>query len=128
MTLHQNGRLRGRPPLRMRDKAEQRREIAARYDDSFRSFGTTTLEAADDEAPAAYRRRLFNRSARKHAPDHELSSIRADDLGGQAIVLDYFERMLLDAAQAEGERPSIDNLLPSGEMVARRNFSGARAS
>ena len=54
-----------------------------------------------------------------HAPDHELSSIRADDLGGQGIVLDYFERMLLDAAQAEGERPSIDNLPPSGEMVGR---------
>ena len=52
-----------------RDDAERRRLIAERYDDSFRSFGTEVPAAVDDEAPAAYRRRLFNRLARKLAPD-----------------------------------------------------------
>jgi hypothetical protein len=105
---------------RMRDNAEARRLIAQTYDDSFRSFGVTTPEAADDESPTAYRRRLFNRLARKLAPDHELSSMRADDLGGQAIVFDNFEQQLLEAARQEGLRPSIDNLPPSGEMIARQ--------
>jgi hypothetical protein len=104
---------------RMRDAMHERTEIAARYDSAFRSFGTTVPEPADDEPVAAYRRRLFNRLARKLAPDHELSSIRADDLGGQAIVLDNFERMLLDAAKVEGERPSVENLPADGSMVMR---------
>jgi hypothetical protein len=104
---------------RQRDNAEQRRQIAARYDDSFKAFGTTVPEAADDEPAGAYRRRLFNRLARKLASDHELAQVRADDLGGQPIVFDNFEAMLLQAAKAEGERPSIDNLPSNGALVAR---------
>jgi hypothetical protein len=104
---------------RMRDASEQRREIAARYDDSFRSFGVTVPEAADDEPPSRYRARLFNRLARRLASDHELSSIRADDLGSQPVVFDNFEAMLLQAARAEGSRPSIENLPSDGSMVMR---------
>lgn len=104
---------------RMRDNFEQRRVIAQTYDDAFRSFGTTVPEAADDEPAGAYRRRLFNRLARKLAADHELASVRADDVSGQAVVFDNFERMLIDAAKAEGASPSIGNLPPNGEMVAR---------
>jgi hypothetical protein len=74
---------------RMRDNSEQRRLIAQTYDDAFRSFGVTTPEAVDDESPARYRARLFNRLARRLAPDHELSQIRADrvrQLRGDAIA------------------------------------------
>ena len=58
---------------RMREHAEQRRVIAGVYDDAFRSFGTEVPAAVDDEAPAAYRRRLFNRLARK-LPSGQLTS------------------------------------------------------
>jgi hypothetical protein len=105
--------------VKMRADADERREIQATYADAFQSFGTETPAPADDEPPARYRARLFNRLARRLASDHELSSIRADDLGSQAVVFDNFERMLLDAARQEGLRPSIDNLPPSGEMIAR---------
>ena len=85
----------------------------------------TTPEPADDEAPSAFRKRLFNRLARKLAPDHELSSIRADDLGSQPVVFDNFERMLLDAAKVEGERPSEANLPSDGSLVARHRTDNA---
>jgi hypothetical protein len=104
---------------RMRDNAEARRGIQARYDSAFRSFGSETPMPADDEAPSAYRRRLFNRLVRRLPSDHKLASIRSDDLGGQAVVFDNFEEMLLDAAKSEGERPSEENLPPSGEMIER---------
>jgi hypothetical protein len=104
---------------RQRDNAEQRRMIATAYDDAFRSFGTAVPEPADDESPSAYRRRLYNRLARKLPSGHELAEVRADDISGQQIVFDNFERMLLDAAKAEGEHPSFANLPPSGELISR---------
>jgi hypothetical protein len=76
-------------------------------------------EPADDERPSSYRNRLFNRLARKLAPDHELASIRADDLGPQPVVLDRFEAMIIEAAKAEGARPSVENLPSDGSMVMR---------
>jgi hypothetical protein len=112
---------------RMRDAMHERTEIASRYADAFQSFGTEVPAPVDDEPVAAFRKRLFNRLARRLPSSHELSSIRADDLGGQAIVLDNFERMLLDAAKAEGARPSIDNLPPSGELVARHRTDDMNA-
>jgi hypothetical protein len=104
---------------RMRDALHERTAIASRYDSAFRSFGTTVPEPADDEAPSRYRARLFNRLTRRLSPDHDLAGVRADDLGGQPIVLDRFEEMIIAAAKAEGERPSIDNLPTDGAMVAR---------
>ena len=104
---------------RMRDNAEARRQIQATYADAFAAFGNEPPAPIDDEAPVAYRRRLFNRLARKLAPDHELSQIRADDLGGQSIVFDKFEQQLIGAAKAEGLRPSLENLPPGGEMISR---------
>jgi hypothetical protein len=52
---------------------------------------------------------LFNRSARKLASDHELSSIRADDVSSQAVVFDNFERMLLEGGRlkASGQASTI---------------------
>jgi hypothetical protein len=113
---------------KMRQAAEQRQEIAARYDDSFRSFGTTVPEAADDEAPSAYRRRLFNRLARKLPPDHDLAQLRADDLGSQPIVFDNFETELIKAATAEGAKPSVDNLPSDGSLVARHRVDADTGS
>jgi hypothetical protein len=104
---------------KMRDNAEARRLIAQTYDDAYRAFGVTTPEAADDEAPSAYRRRLFNRLARRLPDSHDLAQIRADDLGGQVIVFDNFERMLLDAAKVEAASPSEANLPSGGSLVAR---------
>jgi hypothetical protein len=110
---------------KMRDNAESRRLIAQTYDDAFRSFGVTTPEPADDEAPSAFRKRLFNRLARKLPSDHELASIRADDLGSQPIVFDNFETELIKAATAEGQRPSVDNLPDDGSLVARHRTDSA---
>jgi hypothetical protein len=104
---------------RMREAAEARREIQSNYADAFRAFGTETPAPVDDEAPSAYRRRLFNRLVRKLPPDHKLAAIRADDLGSQPIVLDNFEGMLLEAAAAEGASPSEANLPPDGTIIMR---------
>ena len=104
---------------RARDNAEARRGIQARYDSAFRSFGSETPMPVDDEGPLAYRSRLYNRLARRLSPDHKLAAIRADDLGNQPQVFDNFEEMLLDAAKAEGERPSQENLPTDGTIIAR---------
>ena len=110
---------------RQRDNFEQRREIAARYDAAFASFGVAAPEAADDEGPGRYRARLFNRLARKLPQGHDLAQIRADDLGSQPIVLDNFERMLLEAAKAEGLAPSEGNLPANGDLVERARVDSA---
>jgi hypothetical protein len=103
---------------KMRDNAEARCLIALTYDDAFR-FGVTTPEPADDEAPAAFRKRLFNVLARKLPPEHDLAQLRADDLGSQPIVFDNFETELIKAATAEGASPSFENLPDDGSLVAR---------
>ena len=104
---------------RMRDAMHERTEIGSRYADAFRSFGNEVPAPVDDEAPSRYRARLFNRLARRLSPDHDLASVRADDVSSSPTVFDNFEKLLLDAAKAEGEKPSVANLPPSGEMVAR---------
>ena len=43
----------------------------------------------------------------------------SDDISSQPIVFGNFEAMLLQAATAEGERPSIDNLPSDGSLVSR---------
>ena len=103
---------------RMRDAMYERTEIGSRYADAFRSFGTEVPAPVDDEPPSRYRARLFNRLARKLPEGHEWASTRADDLplGG---VMDNIEKMVLEAAKAEGERPSQENLPTDGAMVAR---------
>src|SRR6478736_9589939 len=83
---------------RQRANAEARREIQATYVDAYRSFGTEVPAPVDDEAPSAFRKRLFNRLARRLPSGHDLADVRADDLGSQPVVFDNFERMLLDAA------------------------------
>lgn len=104
--------------VRAREHAEARRLIAERYDDSFAAFNVATPQAADDETPGAYRRRLFGRLMRKLPDKHDLQGIRADDLpSGQAF--DNIEKMLLQAALGEGLRPSFDSLPQDGSMISR---------
>jgi hypothetical protein len=101
-----------------RADAWKNREIGAVYDPAFASFGVQTPAPLDDERPGRYRRRLFERLRVKLPSDHSLADCRADDLpSGQAFV--NFEKMLLEAATAEGERPSVENLPPDGTIVMR---------
>ncbi len=58
-------------------------------------------------------------------PHHDLPQVRANDVSGQAVVFDNFERLLLDAALSEGLKPSVDNLPPPGEFVARHRVDAA---
>ena len=104
---------------RQRDNAESRRVIAETYADAYASFGTEVPAPADDEAPSAYRRRLYNRLARKLPTNHDLADLRADDLGGSTLVFDNFEKLLLEAATAEGFKPSVDNLPSDGSLISR---------
>jgi hypothetical protein len=104
---------------RQRANAEARRLIAETYDDAFASFGVEVPMAVDDEAPSAYRSRLFNRLARRLPPGHELADIRADSISHEQVVFDNFERMLLRAAMAEGKTPSHANLPDDGTLIAR---------
>jgi hypothetical protein len=105
--------------VRMRDAMHERVEIGSRYADAYRSFGTEVPAPVDDEAPSAYRRRLFNRLVRRLPSDHKLAQIRPDDLGSQAVVFDNFEAMLLAAAALEGSKPSIANLPEDGSIIER---------
>jgi hypothetical protein len=113
-----------------RENVERRRMIVSKFDDAFAAFSTETPQARDDEAPGDYRRRLFERLRRRLPDSHDLAQIRADELpSGQAYL--NFERMIIDAAKAEGERPSFDNLPPSGELISRTRTdedSGAKAT
>jgi hypothetical protein len=110
---------------RQRANAEARREIQATYADAYRSFGTEVPAPVDDESPTAFRKRLFNRLARKLPPDHDLAQLRADDLGSQPIVFDNFEIELIKAATAEGASPSFENLPDDGSLVARHRTDSA---
>ena len=113
-----------------REDVERRRMIVSKFDDAFAAFSTETPQARDDEAPGDYRRRLFERLRRRLPDSHDLANIRANELpSGQAYL--NFERMIIDAAKAEGERPSFDNLPPSGELISRTRTdedSGAKAT
>jgi hypothetical protein len=101
-----------------RADAQRRNEVTAIYDDAFRSFGVETPQAADDEAPGRYRRRLFDRLRRKLPPSHSLADVRGDELPPGPAFLN-FEQMMLEAAKAEAERPSAENLPADGSMISR---------
>jgi hypothetical protein len=93
------------------------REIGAMYDPAFMAHGQQTPQSVADEKPGRYRRRLYEHLRRKLPPGNELSDVRSDDIpAGQAFV--NFENMIIEAAKAEGERPSVENL-PDDGMVMR---------
>jgi hypothetical protein len=100
-----------------RADAFKRTEIAERYDPAFAAFGTQTPQPVADESPGQYRRRLFEHLQRRLPDSNEWSDVRADDIPASARA--NIEALVIDAAKAEGARPSIDNLPPSGEMISR---------
>ena len=109
---------------KMRQAAEQRREIQAVYADAFAAFGTEVPAPVDDEPVARYRARLFNRLVRRLPQNHEWSSTRADDIPA-GPAMDNIEALVIAAAQLEGQRPSIDNLPDDGSLVARNRVDSA---
>jgi hypothetical protein len=110
---------------RQKAHAEQRREIQATYAPAFQSFGTEVPQAIDDEHPMAFRKRLFNRLARRLPPSSDLAQLRADDLGSQPIVFDNFESEMIKAAIVEGQRPSVANLPSDGSLISRNRVDSA---
>ena len=104
---------------RQRANAEERREIQARYADAFNAFNAEPPMAIDDEAPSAFRKRLFNRLARRLPSSHELASVRGDDLTFSETAFNHFEAQLLAEATKEGQKPSFENLPASGELLQR---------
>ena len=109
--------------MRASRHAEQRMEIASRYADAYRAFGVEVPMPVDNERPVDFRDRLWNRLRTKLASSHPMADVRADDLSTQ--VMDNLEPQLLEAAIAEGQRPSMSNLPPSGELVARNRVDSA---
>ena len=101
-----------------REDAERRREIQVRYADSFSAFGSLVPPPIDDERPGAYRKRLFDSLQRKLPPPHDLAMVGSDELSSGPARRN-FEAMLLDAAVAEGDKPSFANLPKDGSMVTR---------
>jgi len=93
----------------------------AAYADSFRSLNAEVPLPLDDESPLQFRCRLYDRLRRKLDPDHELASIKADDVvvPSSPQVFANFEARLIEAALAEGVNPSWANLPPSGELIER---------
>jgi hypothetical protein len=109
--------------------ADACRRHAARYDGAFSQFGEQTPQRINGEYPGDFRRRLFTSLQRKLAPDHRLADARADEMSSS--VISNFEQELLDAAQAEAEHPSRENLPRDGSMIERSRVdsrSGARTT
>jgi hypothetical protein len=101
-----------------RADAERRRECQARFDPAFAAFGMQTPQAVADESPGQYRRRLFEHLRRKLPDGHEWASVRADDIPVSARAT--IEALVIDAAKAEGERPSTENLPDTGMIMRTR--------
>jgi hypothetical protein len=115
--------------LRARRNAERCREHQERFSDAFEAFGLRAPAPVDGERSVEYRDRLWNSIVRKLPPTHDMASIYADDLSTQ--VMNGLEPELLQAAKAEGERPSFDNLPSDGSLIARQRVdedTGAKAT
>jgi hypothetical protein len=89
----------------------------AKYADSFAAFGSQPPAPVEDERPGVYRARLFEHLRRRSPSGHEWPSVRADDIPPSARA--SIEALVIDAAMAEGAKPSVDNLPPPGEFVQR---------
>ena len=65
---------------------------------------------------------MFNRLRGKLPDSHDLAEIDPSELPLEA--LSKFEQMLIEAAKAEGERPSTENLPDDGTLVVRHAIRG----
>jgi hypothetical protein len=101
-----------------RADSEKCRQVQVKYADAFSSFGVQTPAPFEGERPGRYRQRLYEYLRKKLPSNHDLFSVRADDIpAGDAAR--NFETMMIEAAMAEGLRPSAENLPASGELVRR---------
>ena len=101
-----------------RADSERCRQVQVKYADAFSAFGVQTPAPVEGERPGRYRQRLYEYLRKKLPSNHDLFSVRADDIpAGQAAT--NFETMMIAAAMAEGLRPSAENLPASGELVRR---------
>jgi hypothetical protein len=106
-----------------RADAERRSQYQDRYDSAFAAFGTQTPQPAADESPGAYRKRLFENLRRRLPSGNEWASVRADDIPPSARA--NIEALVIEAAKAEGERPSFDGLPRDGSLIARNRVDSA---
>ncbi len=100
-----------------RRHADACRRHGEKYSDAFDAHGVRMPPPIDNEFPGDYRRRLLQRLMDKLPEDHELSGITAADLSRDAIKI--VEPRAIEAAKAEGERPSEENLPADGSLIAR---------
>lgn len=100
-----------------RNDADECRQVAAKYDGNFASFGLETAMARDGEDPHAYRCRLFRRLLRRLPDTHELQGVEPSEL--PEIALDNLEQQLIGEAAREAANPSESSLPPSGELISR---------
>jgi hypothetical protein len=111
---------------RVRNDSFRRIEVAAKYQSAFASFGEQVPQASADERPGQYRARLYETLRRRLPSSNEWADVRADSV--PASARDQIESMVINAAKAEGERPSVVNL-PPDRMVQRNRVdenSGAK--
>jgi hypothetical protein len=102
---------------RARRDAENCRKHQVAYSDSFASFGVQAPAPVSDERPGDYRRRLFANLQARLSPRSKLYPLDPDAMDRDTISI--LEPQLHQAAKAEGETPSYDNLPRDGSMVER---------
>jgi hypothetical protein len=105
--------------------SERKRQIQASYADAFTALGSECPMSVDDETPGRFRRKLYDALRHKLAPDHELASIRSDEVSASPEVFGNFEVRLLEAARQEAASPSEANLPADGSLVSRNRVDNS---
>ena len=110
----------------IRNDSFRRIEVAQRYADAYRAFGVEPPAPIDGESVGRFRMRLYEGLRRRLPSDNEWSGVRADSIPGSAAA--QIEQFVISAATAEGLKPSMSSLPPSGEVSRVRvdPESGAR--
>ena len=103
---------------RARADSFRRIEVAAKYQNAFAAFGGQVPQASADESPGRYRMRLYETLRRRLPPSNEWAQVRADEVPADARSV--IEGFIIDAATAEGFRPSVANLPPDREVMRHR--------
>jgi len=110
---------------RARRHNERKRQYQTVYSDAFRALGSEPPLPLDDDTSLQYRFKLYDRLRQRLAPDHELATVRSDDICSQKAVFENFEKMLLAAVKVEAARPSEANLPRDGSLIMRTKVDEA---
>ena len=103
---------------RVRNDGFKRIEVAQRYADAYRAFGVEPPAPIEGESVGQFRMRLYEGLRRKLPPSNEWADVRADEVPADARTV--IEGIIIEAAKAEGLRPSVANLPPDREVVRHR--------